>query len=109
MQVNLSLTNSVKDIIKENGFSMVTIDDVESVLGLHKRIIQRQLEEQGTSFRQLKEEVLKEQSLFLLMHEILPINKVAEILKYSEPSAFHRAFKKWFGVSPKQYCVKPFY
>jgi AraC-like DNA-binding protein len=82
---------------------------VGSKLGLHKRSLQRQLTEQGTSYRQIKENVLKEHSLSLLLREGLDINSVAQQLGYSEPSAFHSAFKIWFGMSPKQFCAKPYY
>ena len=29
--------------------------------------------------------------------------EIAERLGFSEPSTFHRAFKKWTGVSPGEY------
>jgi AraC-like DNA-binding protein len=58
----------------------------------------------GTSFRQLKEEVLKEFSTSLLLNDKIAIESLAEHLGYSEPSAFHRAFKSWFGVTPRQFC-----
>ena len=32
-----------------------------------------------------------------------PVNAIAERLGYSEPSTFHRAFKKWTGRTPGQY------
>lgn len=108
-RASLELIHSVKEIVELDGFSLVTIDHVGIKLGLHKRILQRQLTEQGTSYRQIKENVLKEHSLSLLLRESLDINTVAQQLGYSEPSAFHRAFKVWFGMSPKQYCAKPYY
>jgi AraC-like DNA-binding protein len=108
-RASLELIHSVKKVIEQDGFSAVTIDHVGSKLGLHKRILQRQLTEQGTSYRQIKENVLKEHSLSLLLREGLDINSVAQQLGYSEPSAFHRAFKIWFGMSPKQFCAKPYY
>jgi AraC-like DNA-binding protein len=108
-QASIELIHLVKCVIESDGFSIVTIEHVGKKLGLHKRILQRQLTEQGTRYRQIKEVVLKEHSLSLLLRVGLDINTVAQQLGYSEPSAFHRAFKAWFGMSPKQYCVSPSY
>jgi AraC-like DNA-binding protein len=32
-----------------------------------------------------------------------PISELAPLLGYSETSAFSRAFRRWFGVSPRQW------
>jgi AraC-like DNA-binding protein len=99
-----ALIDSVKSSIKHSGFSQASIEDVELLLGSHKRTLQRNLLVLGTSFRQLKEEVLKEFSTSLLLNDKIAIESLAEHLGYSEPSAFHRAFKSWFGVTPRQFC-----
>jgi AraC-like DNA-binding protein len=33
----------------------------------------------------------------------LSLQQIAEQLGFSEPSAFHRAFKKWTGLTPGAY------
>jgi len=104
-RAGLALIDSVKNLIESSGLSTATIEDVELSLGLHKRTLQRNLSEQGSSFRQLKEEVLKERAASLLLVQKMEIETVAVQLGYSEPSAFHRAFKTWFGVTPKQFCA----
>ena len=100
---SIALIDSVKKLIEEFGFSASSIDLVESELGMHKRTLQRNLSEQGTSYRQLKEEVLKEQSVNLLVRQKLDVDIVAQYLGYSEASAFHRAFKAWFGMPPQKF------
>jgi AraC-like DNA-binding protein len=103
-RAGLALIDSVKHLIEDNGFSRVSSEEVELSLGMHKRTLQRNLSEQGTSFRQVKEAVLKEQAASLLLRDKIEIDSVAAYLGYSEPSAFHRAFKSWFGITPKQFC-----
>jgi len=103
-RARLALIDSVKYLIENNGFSRVGSEEVELSLGMHKRTLQRNLSEQGTSFRQVKESVLKEQAANLLLKDKVEIESVATYLGYSEPSAFHRAFKSWFGVTPKKFC-----
>ncbi len=103
-RAGLALIDSVKHLIESNGFSSVSSEEVELSLGMHKRTLQRNLSEQGTSFRQVKEAVLKEQAASLLLKDKIEIESVAAYLGYSEPSAFHRAFKTWFGITPKKFC-----
>ncbi len=105
-RAGLALIDSIKDIIIHKGYSLATIEDVQTQLGLHSRTLQRNLLEQGTGFRQIKEELLKEQAIHLLISQKLSINQVAQQLGYSETSAFHRAFKTWCGLTPKQFCNK---
>ena len=106
---SLTLINSIKTCVQQLEFSHANIDQVEKKLELHKRTLQRKLSEQGTSFRQLKEEVLKEHCIHLLVTQKLELEFVAHQLGYSEPSAFHRAFKTWFGLTPKQFINQPHY
>ena len=103
-KIAVALVDSIKALIESGGFSRVNIEYVELSLGLHKRTLQRNLLEQGTSFRQIKEEVLKTHAVNLLLSEKLAIEVLATHLGYSEPSAFHRAFKSWFGVTPRKFC-----
>jgi len=103
-KAGVALIDSVKALIESNGFSNATIQNIELSLAMHQRTLQRNLLEQGTSFRRIKEEVLKERAGCLLLHSSVDIESVATSLGYSEPSAFHRAFKSWFGVTPRKYC-----
>ncbi|MBB6520321.1 helix-turn-helix transcriptional regulator [Pseudoteredinibacter isoporae] len=98
-----SLREDVKQMIEQGAPAQVTIEDVARELDVNKRVLQRLLAEQGSSFRQLKESLLKEKALALLITERWEISAIAQELGYSEVSAFHRAFKSWFSASPKQF------
>ncbi len=97
------LVASIKSLIIEHGYLQASVDVISEKLGINKRALQRQLTEEQTSFRILKEEVIKERSLLLIIQADATIEKIATNLGYSEVSAFHRAFKGWFGVTPKDY------
>lgn len=71
-------------------------------LRLTARTLQRRLAEEGTSHAALLEEVRREQCLALLARG-LPLGEVAALLGYADTPAFHRAFKRWHGVSPERF------
>jgi AraC-like DNA-binding protein len=99
-----SLIHSIKRIIDTSRPATVSIIQVAEVLGIHQRVLQRNLAEQGISFREIKEALLKELALDLLIGQSLEVDTIAEQLGYSEASAFQRAFKNWFGVTPRKFC-----
>ncbi len=98
-----TLIDTVKDLIKQLGYRSATLNDIDEIIGVQPRSLQRHLSEQGTSFRLLKEEVLKEQAVKMLVFKKIDIETITHQLGYSEPSAFHRAFKGWFGKTPQQW------
>ncbi|WP_290883145.1 helix-turn-helix transcriptional regulator [Fischerella sp.] len=67
------------------------------------RQLQRELQAEGTSYQQLLDETRKELALRHLQNLDTPIHDVAFLLGFSEPSAFHRAFKRWTGQTPRVY------
>ncbi len=97
------LVASIKSFVIEGGYLRANVNTVTEQLGMNKRTLQRFLSEEKTSFRILKEEIIKEKSLSLIAQGELSIGEIADKLGYSEVSAFHRAFKTWFGVTPKDF------
>ena len=98
-----ALIERVKDLIAGHGFVGASLEILAGELGMQKRTLQRHLSGQGTGFRDLREEVVKMYAIKALAQGGQDIEKLAVDLGYSEVSAFYRAFKAWFGVTPKQY------
>ncbi|WP_445634733.1 AraC family transcriptional regulator [Nostoc sp. DSM 114161] len=72
-------------------------------LAISVRNLQRELQTEGTSYQQLLDATRKELALRHLKKTDTPINDVAFLLGFSEPSAFNRAFKRWTGKTPRAY------
>jgi AraC-like DNA-binding protein len=72
-------------------------------LGYAPRTLQRKLQESGTSYYTLLDEMRRELSIYYLQEEHIAISEVAFLLGFSETSAFHRAFRRWVGVSPGEF------
>jgi AraC-like DNA-binding protein len=66
----------------------------------------RRLEREGCSYQEIKDEVRRAVAFEQLRESRASIGHIAEQLGFQEPSAFHRAFKKWTGESPGKYRAK---
>ncbi|MEX6504432.1 AraC family transcriptional regulator [Pseudomonas zhanjiangensis] len=66
----------------------------------------RQLQREGFSFQELKNEVRRAIAFDCLRNSELSIASIAEKAGFREASAFHRAFKQWTGDSPGSYRMK---
>lgn len=70
------------------------------------RTLMRHLENEGTNFRELCDEVLARRAIYYLEEKQWKIDAVAATLGYKDGSAFRRAFNRWFGQSPAEYRKK---
>jgi AraC-like DNA-binding protein len=80
--------------------------DVENVarrLGVSARTLQRRLAFAGQSYQELLDTVRRETAEKCIASSVLPVSEVAYLVGYSEPAAFHRAFKRWTGVTPQAF------
>jgi AraC-like DNA-binding protein len=78
----------------------MTLAQVARRLHLSGRSLQRRLQAEGTRFDQLVDAVRREMALRYIADERLALGEVAYLLGFAEPSAFHRAFKRWTGMTP---------
>jgi AraC-like DNA-binding protein len=67
------------------------------------RTLQRRLAETGLSYQELLDRSRCEAAERHLRDPSLSISEIAWLLGYSEASAFHRAFRRWQGVSPQAF------
>lgn len=79
------------------------IEAIARRLMLSVRQLQRELQTENTSYQQLLDETRKELALSQFNLPGTSIHDLAFLLGFSEPSAFHRAFKRWTGQTPRSY------
>ena len=72
-------------------------------LGVSTRTLHRRLREQRTTYQRLLNDVRRDAALVHLEEGRLSLGEIAFVLGYSEPSAFHRAFKRWTGETAASY------
>lgn len=72
-------------------------------LHLSPRTLQRRLEEEGTTYQGLLDEVRHESARRLLASTDLDASEVAFLLGYEELNSFVRAFQGWEGTTPNRW------
>ena len=75
-------------------------------LAISGRTLQRRLAAEGVSYQRLVDDARKEAAGRYLSEPTLAIGEVAYLVGYSEPAPFHRAFKRWYGVTPEIFRQK---
>jgi len=82
------------------------IESVARQLAMSGRTLQRRLAAEGVSYQRLVDDARKEAAGRYLREPALAIGEVAYLVGYSEPAAFHRAFKRWYGMTPEIFRQK---
>jgi AraC-like DNA-binding protein len=96
-----TLTRRVRRALAEHLESgAVDLASVARQLGLSARSLQRRLAEERTSFREILENLRRELASEHLERHATPIAAVAYLTGFSEVSAFTRAVRRWFGLTP---------
>ena len=76
---------------------------VTTELNLSPRTLQRRLSAQHSSVKKIIDETRHQLSLDYMNQKHLSIKEIAFSLGFSDPSNFSRAFKRWEGMTPKDY------
>jgi len=77
-----------------------TLGQVARRLHQSERSLQRRLAAEGCRFAGLVEQVRRELAQRYIADPRLALGEVAYLLGFAEPSPFHRAFKRWTGMTP---------
>lgn len=72
-------------------------------LGMSVRSLRRRLEQEGASFRDLIDDARRHAACYMLRDPELTIQAASFELGFASPSVFHRAFKRWTGLTPAQF------
>lgn len=100
---SLSLTDQVLGEIRSRlSAGYPHIEDVADALRTTRWTLQRRLAEHGQVFSDLVETTRRRLAELHLGTVYMPIRDIAEVLGYSELSAFTRACTRWFGEPPSR-------
>ena len=77
-----------------------TRESVARLLGIHARTLHRRLQAEGRTFEDIRDEVRRTVVAHYLAQSDAALSDITEWLSYSEPTAFSRACRRWFGAAP---------
>lgn len=88
------------------GSGVTGMSSIARQLGLSERTLHRRLADEGVTYQEVLEDVRKAAAGRYLDESTLAIGEIAYLLGYSEPAAFHRAFKRWYATTPEQFRTR---
>ncbi|MBH0071433.1 AraC family transcriptional regulator [Pseudoalteromonas sp. NZS127] len=93
----------LSQIIVEDPASPPSLHDAALKLHCSCRTLSRKLLAQGWRYQQLIDQVREIHARRHLSDPTLSITRIGQQLGYADSSGFHRAFKKWTGLSPSAF------
>lgn len=85
------------------GSGMPDLGAVAARLSISPQTLRRQLRKEDTSFRVIREQLCRDLAIVSLTRGDETVEALGRRLGFSEASAFHRAFRRWTGVTPGSY------
>ena len=96
----LRVRNALRRLLKDG---LPRKERVAEQFAMTERTLQRHLQQAGTGYQQILDQVRQELAEHYLLRSELPVQDIAQYLGFSEPRSFHRSFKAWTGMTPGEY------
>lgn len=101
-----TLAHVVSQFLEGEGNLGSSLAETANALGVSQRGLRRQLEQTGTSFRQLARERRERHARKQLARSNKPIQTIAFELGFDSASNFSRSFKSWTGDTPSAFRAR---
>lgn len=97
------LTRVSTSIAQRMSRAVPSLQDTALTLRLPPRTLQRGLAAEGTSHSALVDEVRRSLALKYIHDAGVSVAEISWMLHFTDPTAFHRAFRRWTGEAPMHY------
>jgi len=99
-----NVTERIRRILRRHlEGEMLSLEEVSKSLGVTPQTLRRRLQDEGQGYQAIKDDLRRDAAIEYLSRPDLTLIEIANMVGFSEPSTFHRAFKKWTGVAPGEY------
>jgi AraC-like DNA-binding protein len=100
----MDFPGTVRRIVrKQLIFGDFSMDDIATLLSMHRRTLDRHLQKHGVQYGELVDSVKDDVARRLLRDTNIPIQGIAESLHFSSAANFATAFRRRAGVTPSEY------
>jgi AraC-like DNA-binding protein len=89
-----------REIADECHGGRIELKAIAKRMRVSARSLQRRLQHEGLSFKRVVDDVRRELAMKYLSTD-LSVSEIAFLLGFSDRAVFHRAFKRWSGVTPE--------
>jgi len=96
-----------KIILSQLDDEALSINKVAKEMAISVRTLQKRLDEEGVAFSDLYRDI-RQKLAQKYLRENYTVEQITYLLGFSEPSVFRKAFKKWSGVTPREYRESAF-
>lgn len=99
-----ALTAQIRALIgKDFSHEFPAFEAIASQLKMTPQTLRRRLKDEANSYQAIKDNVRRDAAIHYLSRPQLSVEEIALLMGFSEASTFHRAFKKWTGLTPGEY------
>lgn len=102
-----TLSDRVRRILQRGiGGEWPTSSAIAARLAMSEQHMRRTLADEGTSMSAIRDELLRDEAIASLVSGQETVTALSARLGFSEPSAFHRAFRRWTGSPVSAYRTR---
>jgi len=93
----------VRAILAEQLQQGAPLGALAQLFNMSESSVQRRLQAEGTSHSEIIDDLRRERATALLTQGEATLSEIAFQLGFAHPPALHRAFKRWYAVSPTEF------
>jgi AraC-like DNA-binding protein len=101
------IRSRAREIVSEQlGSNEMCMESVAAALAMSVPTLRRRLEDEGTTFTGLVDDVRREFAERYLRDPERSVSEIAFKLGFAHAPAFHKAFRRWTGVTPSEHRTR---
>ncbi|EAQ35138.1 transcriptional regulator, AraC family protein [Nitrobacter sp. Nb-311A] len=103
LKLGAGVAGEVRGLILANLSMPIEFKRIAKYLNMSERSLRRRLQEEGTSFRQLADELKAQIAIKYIRDTDLSVEEIAFALGFGDAASFRHAFRRWTNATPQDY------
>ncbi len=103
LQLGTGVAGKVRRVLLTNLMQPLGFAQIAGAVNMSERTLRRKLRDEGTSFRELVDQLRMEMAIKYLRDTELTVDAIAESLGFSDAANFRQAFRRWTNAAPQAY------